>query len=257
MNLPEKWIWYRHLLQVLLRKELTVRYKGSVLGFVWSVLNPLAQAQIFYLVFSVYMRFQVDHYLVALLAAMFPWQCFANCVGEGPHTFAANPTLVKKVAFPRQAIPLVMNLQNLVHLCIALPVYVVFMLADGLVPGAIWIWGIPLMLVLTLASVYGLSLFLGSVNLFLKDIGNLTTIIVQMAFFATPIMYTLGQVPEEYYWCFKVNIVAPLFICWRSLLLDNTVNFMFLPYAAGYAVLFCLLGALTFKALHRRFAEVM
>lgn len=257
MKLPAKWLWYRDLLRVLLHKELTVRYKGSFLGFIWSLLNPLAQAMIFYLVFSVYMRFQVPHYLVALLAAMFPWQWFVNSVNEGPHTFAANPTLVKKVAFPRQAIPLVMILQNMIHFCIALPVYALFMLADGLAPGWIWLWGIPLMLVLTMASLYGLCLFLGSVNLFFKDLGNLTVIVTQMAFFATPIMYTLGQVPEKYYWCFKMNPIAPLFICWRSLLMDNVMNYDFLPYVAGYTVLFCILGFSVFKRLHRRFAEVM
>jgi lipopolysaccharide transport system permease protein len=252
-----RWIWYRDLLRVLLRKELAVRYKGSVLGFVWCLLNPLAQALIFYLVFGVYMRFNVPHYLVALLAAMFPWQWFANSVGEGPHTFAANPTLVKKVAFPRQAIPLVMILQNMIHFCIALPVYAAFMIADGLLPGWIWLWGVPLLLVLTLAFLYGLCLFLGSVNLFFRDLGNLTVIITQMAFFATPIMYTLAQVPERYHWCFTVNPVAPLFICWRSLLMDNALNVAFLPYAAGYAAFFCILGFFTFRALHRRFAEVM
>ncbi|MDR1396728.1 MAG: ABC transporter permease [Desulfarculales bacterium] len=257
MNLPEKWLWYRDLLWALLNKELTVRYKGSVLGFVWSVLNPLAQAMVFYVVFGVYMRFSVPHYLVALLAALFPWQWFVNCVNEGPHVFSTNPTLVKKVAFPRQAIPLVMILQHMVHFCIALPIYAAFMAADGLTPGLIWIGGVPLLLLLTLATLYGLCLFLGSLNIFLKDIGNLTTIVTQMAFFATPIMYTLGQVPENYYWCFKLNPVAPLSICWRSLLLDNAVNGEFLPYALLYALIFCLFGGLAFKKLHRRFAEVM
>lgn len=257
MRLSKKWEWYRDLMLVLVQKDMAVRYKGSVLGFFWSVLNPLSQAFVFYLVFGVYMRFNVPHYLVALLAAMFPWQWFSNCVNEGPHTFSANPTLVKKVAFPRQAIPLVMNLQSMIHFCIALPIYLLFMINDGLWPGLVWVWGIPLMLLLTLANIYGLSLFLGSLNLFLKDIGNLTTIVMQMAFFATPIMYTLAQVPEKYMWCFKVNPIAPLFICWRSLLLDNVINTTFLPYVVLYAALFLILGCYTFTRLQRRFAEVM
>ena len=66
MNIPQKWIWYRDFMLVLLHKELTVRYKGSLLGFMWSILNPLAQAYIFFIVFGVYMRFNVPHYIVAL-----------------------------------------------------------------------------------------------------------------------------------------------------------------------------------------------
>jgi lipopolysaccharide transport system permease protein len=250
-------VWMRDLLLVLLRKELIVRYKGSLLGFLWSVLNPLASAYIFYLVFGVYMRFNVPHFLVALLAALFPWQWFTNCVGEGPHTFLANPTLVKKIAFPRQAIPLVMNLQHMVHFFLALPVYLCFMLADGLYPGWIWLGGIPLLAALTLASIYGLCLLFGSINLFFKDIGNLVSILLQIAFFAAPIMYTLSIVPPEYHWCFKANPLAPLFICWRSLLMDNAFNTDFLPFAAGYALLFLLIGGLVFRLLQRRFAEVM
>jgi lipopolysaccharide transport system permease protein len=257
MNLPAKWLWYRDLVRVLLRKELTVRYKGSLLGFFWSVLNPLSQAFIFYLVFGVYMRFNVPHYLIALLAALFPWQWFANCVGEGPHTFTANATLVKKIAFPRQAIPLIMNLQHLTHFCLALPIYLCFMLADGLYPGWEWLPGIPLLCAVTLAMIYGLCLLFGSINLFFKDLGNLVGIVLQMAFFATPIMYTFASVPERYIWCFKVNPVSPLFICWRSLLMDNEFNAVFLPYACGYAVLALVLGWLSFSLLQRRFAEVL
>jgi lipopolysaccharide transport system permease protein len=257
MKFSPKWIWRRDLVLVLLHKDLTVRYKGSVLGFLWSILNPLSQAFIFYLVFSVYMRFTVPHFLVALLVALFPWQWFSSCVNEGPHTFAANPTLVKKVAFPRQAIPLVMNLQNMVHFILALPVYACFMLADGLYPGWVWLPGIPLLLLVTLASAYGLCLFLGALNLFLRDIGNLVAVLTQMAFFAAPIMYTMSVVPEEYHWYFKLNPFAPMVICWRSLLMDNEINMFFLPVALGYAALFMLCGVLVFGKLQRRFAEVM
>lgn len=219
--------------------------------------EPAGSGLYLFLVFGVYMRFNVPHYIVALLAAMFPWQWFSNCVNEGPFTFLANPTLVKKVAFPRQAIPLVMNLQNMVHFCLSLPIYVLFMLSEGLYPGWIWIWGIPLLMVLTLASVYGLCLLFGSLNLFFKDIGNLVTIIMQVAFFGTPIMYVLSVVPQEYYWCFKLNPVAPLFICWRYLLMDNVFYLEWLLPAAGYACLALVVGIQTYRALNRRFAEVM
>ncbi len=257
MSVPKNWIWYKDIMHVLVRKDISVRYKGSVLGVLWSLLNPLMQAFIYYLVFGVYMRFDVPHYLIVLLSALFPWQWIANCLGEAPHVFTANPTLVKKVAFPRQAIPLVMNVHNMVHFLLSIPIYMLFMLNEGLAPSWIWLVGIPLLCGITLLSIYGLSLFLGSLNLFLKDIGNLTIILIQMAFFATPIMYTLGQVSEEYLWCFKANPLAPLMISWRSLLFENTINMEFLPYALGYALFFMALGYMAFTKLQKRFAEVM
>lgn len=257
MTVSHKWIWYRDLLQVLLRKELTARYKRSFLGILWSVLSPLAQASVFYLVFKVYMRFNTPHYLVMLLTALFPWQWFVNSVSEGTFTFLSNPTLVKKVAFPRQTIPLVTCLQNMVHFCIALPILLLFMIQDGIYPGLNWLWGVPLLLLLTLGTVYGLSLLLGSINMFLRDIGNLIAVVLQMLFFATPIMYPLSQVPAEYHWCFQVNPVGPLFIAWRSMLMDSTASMTYLILAFGYMFLFLLLGTLVFRRLQSRFAEVM
>lgn len=252
-----KWGWYRDLTLVLLHKELTVRYKGSFLGFFWSILNPLANAFLFYLVFNIYMRFNTPHYIVVLLSAMFPWQWFANCVSEGPFVFLANPSLVKKVAFPRQFIPLVMILQHMVHFFLALPIYTLFLLHEGMYPGLIWLWGIPLLAMLSLSTIYGLTLAVGSVNLFFKDVGNLVGIIIQAAFFATPIMYLLSIVPENLHWCFKVNPIAPLFICWRSLLLDNSLNMDFFWYATMYAGFFLSMGVLAYRCLCQRFAEAM
>lgn len=255
--IPAKWIWYRDLVFVLVSKDLATRYKGSVLGFCWSVLNPLASACVFYVVFGLFMRMNVPHFIVVLLSAMFPWQWFSNSVNEGAMIFLANPTLVKKVAFPRQAIPLVMNLQHMVHFLLSLPVLAAFMLAEGLWPGVNWLWDVPLLAVLTLAMTYGLSLFLGSLNLFLRDIGNLVSVFVQVAFFGTPIMYVLSIVPETYLWCFKVNPVAPLFICWRAALYEGSIPVEWLPYAVGYSALSMVLGMLVFRSLERRFAEVM
>lgn len=257
MKIPPKWIWRRDFIMVLLHKELTVRYKGSILGFLWSIMNPLAQAYIFYVVFGVYMRFNVPHFIVVLLSAMFPWQWFSNCVGEGVFTFLANPTLVKKVAFPRWAIPLVMILQNMVHFFLSLPIFILFLLFEGLYPSWIWLCGVPMLILITFVTTYGFCLFFGTLNLFLKDIGNLVSIMMQILFFGTPIMYVLTMVPEQYYWCFKINPVGPLFISWRFLLAYNAIELVWLIPAMGYAVLMLLLGGWTYKLLSRRFAEVM
>lgn len=257
INVNRDIVWYRDLLRVLVQKELTVRYKRSLLGFFWSVLNPLANAMVFYVVFKLFMRMNVPHFIVVLLSAMFPWQCFVNCVTQGVHTFIANPTLIKKVAFPREAIPLVMNLQNFAHLIFSFPIYLLFMFYEGLYPGLIWIWGVPLMLLLTLMTTYGLSLFLGTLNVFFRDLGNLVTIFIQLAFFGTPIMYVISIVPEKYIWIFKVNPVAPLFISWRSLLAENVFYMEWLLEAGFYACLFLFAGISVYNRLNHKFAEVI
>jgi lipopolysaccharide transport system permease protein len=254
---PRELGWYGDILTVLIRKELAVRYKNSFLGYLWSLLNPLTTALIFYVVFGVYMRLGTQNYIVVLLSALFPWQWFTNSVGQSPYAFLSNITLVKKVAFPRQLIPLVTVLQDMVHFLIALPVYFCFMLAHGLYPGWQWLYGIPLLLALTLGLVYGLSLLVASVNLFFRDLGNLVGIFINLAFYGTPVMYTISHVPERYLPYFKLNPVAPLFICWRSMLMESSLDPVFLPYAFGYSVLCLALGLAAYTLLHKRFAEAM
>lgn len=256
-SFSSRWGWYRDLISVLLHKELEVRYKSSILGYLWSIMNPLAQAAVFYLVFSVYMRFAVAHYLVALLAALFAWQWFTNSVLQGPHTFLANPTLVKKVSSPRYIIPLVTVLQDMVHFLISLPVFLVFKLTDGLLPAVNWIWGIPSLTLITFITIYGICLLLGTLNLFLRDIGNLVGILVNILFFSCPIMYVLDVVPKEYLIYFKINPIAPLFISWRALLLNNTFGDEFLLLSIGYAAIFLVMGIWVYKKLEYKFAEVM
>ncbi|PSH02637.1 MAG: ABC transporter permease [Acidobacteria bacterium] len=251
------WHWYFDLLRVLLHKELTVRYKGSLLGFLWSLMNPLALAGVYYIVFGIYMRFNTPHYLITLLAALFPWQWFANSINQGPFLFLSNPTLVKKVAFPRQAIPLVINMQDMVHFFMSLPVFLAFKLLDGLYPAWNWLWGIPLLSLITLLTVYGACLFTGTINLFFRDLGNLVTIAVNILFFATPIFYTLAQVPMEYISCFKWNPVAPMFICWRDMLMDNSLTEEYLLLAIFYSILSFVIGIITYLRFQKKFAEVM
>jgi len=240
-----------------LHKELTVRYKGSLLGFLWSVMNPLALAGVYYVVFGIYMRFNTPHYIIALLAALFPWQWFSNSVMQGPFLFLSNPTLVKKVAFPRQAIPLVINLQDMVHFFMSLPVFLIFKLADGMYPAWNWLWGIPLLSLITLLTVYGICLFTGTINLFFRDLGNLVAIAVNVVFFATPIFYVLDTVPSQYLIYFKWNPIAPLFIAWRALLMNNTFDEEFLLLSICYSIVFFSIGMVTYHRFQKKFAEVM
>lgn len=257
MTKESRMIWYRDLLLVLLRKDLRVRYQGSVLGYLWSLLNPMAQAGIYLLVFGHYMRFDMPHYLILLLSALFPWQWILNSTLYAPVCFITNPTLIKKVAFPRAAIPLVANLQDLIHFCISIPVYFTFMIADGLYPHISLIWNFPLLVVVTLITVYGLNLFIGSVNIFFKDLSHLVGITMNALFFGSPIIYSIDVVPAKYHFLFKLNPLAPLVISWRSALFYGDMTWGYLGYAWLYGAIFVLVGSYTYSQVKWKFAEAM
>ncbi|MES9996760.1 ABC transporter permease [Desulfovibrio aminophilus] len=249
--------WYRDLLLVLLRKDLSVRYHGSVLGYLWSLLNPLAQTGIYLVVFGHYMRFNMPHYTIVLLSALFPWQWISNSIMHGPVCFIANPTLIKKVAFPKAAIPLVANIQDMIHFFISIPVYFAFMITDGICPGISSIWSIPLLSFVTLATVYGLNLLIGSVNIFFKDLGHIVGIIMNALFFGSPIIYTLDIVPVQFHIFIKMNPLAPIIICWRSALFNGAMAWDYFGYAVLYASFFMLMGIVTYSKVKWKFAEAM
>ena len=113
---------YFEILSELTRKELRVRYRNSVLGYVWSVLNPLLMAGVFYLAFGLILKAAVEHYALFLVVGLFPWQWLTNSVGTSANAYIGNASLVKKINFPRSLLPLSTQLHDLVHFIVAPPV---------------------------------------------------------------------------------------------------------------------------------------
>lgn len=253
----EQLAWYGDVLRALVIKEITVRYKNSYLGFLWSILNPLANALILNMVFGSMLGMGNGHYLVVLLSGLFPWQWFSNSVGGGPHAFLANSTLVKRVAFPRWLIPFVSVLRDMVHFIISLPIYICFLIGFGMHPTWMWIYSIPLLLVLSIFMIYGLALFFATVNLFFRDLGNLVIIILNLLFYGTPIMYTVDKIPPRFASLLALNPISPLFTSWRNVLLHNMINLHDILLTIVYSIIFILLGAFAYRVLNKRFAEAM
>jgi len=110
------------LIIVLTQKELKVRYKNNVLGYLWSVANPLAFAFVFYIAFKTIMKIQMENFALFLIAGLFPWQWFANSISSTPTIFLSNASIIKKVNFPKNIIPLTIVLQDMIHFILSIPV---------------------------------------------------------------------------------------------------------------------------------------
>lgn len=248
---------YRDLLLVLVQKEMQVRYKNKALGYLWSIASPLASAMVFFVVFKIMMRVRVEDYTLVLMTGLFPWQWFANCVNSAPRMFAGNASLIKKLRFPRNIIPLSAVINHLIHFLLTLPVIVLLMFYYGYTPSWSWLYGIPILCAIQLVMVYGLSLLIASLNLFLRDLERLVTIIMNFAFYLAPILYTEDLIPERYKHLVYLHPAAPLMIDWRNLFLHGTLNPMYVLASAGYAIVFFLIGYRVYKALSWRFGEVL
>jgi homopolymeric O-antigen transport system permease protein len=248
---------YAELTFVLTKKEIKVRYKSYLLGYIWSIANPLAFALVFYFVFQVIMKIQVENYVLFLICGLFPWQWFSNSVNASPGTFLGNASLIKKIKFPRSSVVLAVVLQDAAHFALSLPVVVLFLLAYGGSPALTWIWGIPVLMFVQLLLTFGTALFLATVNLFFRDMERLVAVMMVFLFYFTPVLYSDKMIPDKYVGLLALHPVAPLIISWRNLLLDGVVNFSYVKISFVHATWIFFVGYLVYRKLSWRFAEVL
>ena len=248
---------YFDLIYILSKKEIKTRYKNSALGYVWSLANPLAFATIFYFAFQVIMRVEVENYALFLICGLFPWQWITNSLSIQTGSFIANVNLIKKAVFPRLILPLSVVVQDGFHFLMTMPVILFFMLIYGVELPYNAIWGIPFLIMVMFPMIYGMGLLTGSLNVFFRDTEHLVNIVIQAAFYMTPILYPMSKIPEEYQMYALLNPFAPIILCWKDLLLSNTLNLSYLGLAALYSTLFLMLGTYTYRRLSWQFAEAL
>ncbi|NLF65796.1 MAG: ABC transporter permease [Chloroflexi bacterium] len=183
---------FRHLLRNLVIRDLKVRYKSSLLGVVWSLLNPLLMMVVFTLVFGVLAGNDIRDYSVFFLVGLLPWNFFNGALLGSTLSITANAALVKKVYFPRELLPLASIFSNLVNFGIALIVLVVFLYATGLGLTVHALWVIPL-LITQIIFTLGLGLLLGSLQVFYRDVMMILDVVMLAWFFLTPVMYSLSR----------------------------------------------------------------
>ncbi len=186
---------YRYLLQSLVMRDLKVRYKNSVLGVLWSLLNPLLMMVVFSLVFSVLSNEEIRQYPVFFLVAILPWNFFSAALIGGTVAISSNSALIKKVYFPRELLPAATVFSNLVNFGISLIVLVVFLYIFklGLTVHALWV---PALIVVQLIFTLGLCLALGTMHVFYRDIMMILDVVMLAWFFLTPVIYPLDQYEE-------------------------------------------------------------
>jgi ABC-type polysaccharide/polyol phosphate export permease len=188
---------YRSLVHSLILRELKARYRGSVLGFLWTFLNPLLLLGVYALVFNVYFRIQMEHYAGFMFTGLLPWIWFSSSLIEGTNAITSGGSLITKVLFPGQLLPLVKVGSNLMNFLLSLPILFVFLGFMGIFPGWNLCW-LPLILLIHFAFIAGLVLGLATLNVFLRDIQHILANLLTLWFFLTPILYPLSQVPGPF-----------------------------------------------------------
>jgi len=248
--------YYLDLLAVLIHKDFKLKYKRTVLGYFWSVLNPLLFALVCYVAFKTIIRIQVDNYLLFLLTALFPWYWFSNCLNGAPSVFLGNTSLIKKLNFPRSLLLVSQVFLEMIHFVLSIPIILVFVFVYDRTPHLSWFIGIPLLLVIQFSATFGLALLVATVNLFFRDLEKIINIAVTLLFYFTPIIYAETMVPPQYDGIVYLNPFAALMLSWRYLLMDGVLDPGKLVISAAFALVITVLGVFVYKRLSWKFAEI-
>src|SRR5512143_871153 len=188
---------YRALVQSLVSRELKARYRGSVLGFLWSFVNPLLVLLTYTLVFTVILpnrQPDIQPYFLFLFCGILPWTWFQASLAESSGVIIASGNLIKKVLFPAEVLPTVCVLTNLVHFLLGLPILLAFLAYEHRLG---WLaLALPLPMLVQLVLSLGLALFLPALAVHFRDILSILTHVLHLWFFATPIIYSYAALPE-------------------------------------------------------------
>jgi lipopolysaccharide transport system permease protein len=246
---------YIDVITVLAQKDFKVRYRNSVLGFLWSLLNPLAYMMILTLVFSFLLRVSIQNFAPWLLVGLLVWRFFSIGTAQGLYSIVGNPSLVGKVYIPRYMIVLSNSVANFLGAALEFVALLPLLVFLGVNP-TIYAIFLPIVLVMEFLLVFGLSLFLSSLNLKYRDFDQLWGLAIQLGFFLSPIVYDTNLIPERYQFLYSLNPVTSLIESTRSILLFQRLPSLFnsTVIVASIAV-FLLIGFIVFGRLERRFAE--
>lgn len=245
----------RSLIRVLVQRELKARYRGSLLGFGWTLLNPLALLAVYSLVFSVYMRIEIEDYPLYLLSGLLPWLWLSQSLASGANSIIDGSTLVTRVMLPPQLLPIVEVVSNGFNFLFGLPL---ILLLIGLLRGLDLVPLITLPLVALFQGLFlvGILLPLAAATVMFRDVKFLVQNLVTFWFFLTPIVYTPDLVPENLRVMLELNPFFPFAHAYQMLLYDGSfpspTAFM---HMGGMAVLACLFGILIFERLRERMVE--
>jgi ABC-2 type transport system permease protein len=195
---------YRELIWELALKELKIRYKRSVLGFLWALLNPALLMLVLTLVFATVMRFAIPHYAIFLLSVLLPWTFFAQSLSYAVESIVGNGDLIKKVRVAKLVFPMAALVSNLINLGLSLIPLALLVLVMR--HPFYWTWlflPVPL-LALTLFTM-GMTFFFAAANVYYRDVAHILQVVLSAWFYVTPIIYSLDFIPEKERWIFKLN----------------------------------------------------
>jgi lipopolysaccharide transport system permease protein len=244
---------YRGFIFGSVKREFESKYRNSLLGAAWTVINPLAMIFVYTVIFSQVMRSKLPHnestyaYSIYLCAGVLTWGLFAEVTGRAQNVFLEHANLLKKLSFPRLCLPVIVILSALVNFLIIFGLFTVFLIFSGNFPGIVFLALAPL-LFLQIAFSIGLGVTLGVLNVFFRDVGQLYSVLILFWFWMTPIVYPVSILPEMAQSLLTYNPMAGIITGYQTVLVKASWpdwSLLWLP--AVSAMTLCFIGLRLFR----------
>ncbi|MGQ0734962.1 MAG: ABC transporter permease [Acidobacteriota bacterium] len=252
---------YRSLVRTLVARDLKARYRGSVLGFFWSFINPLLLLLIYTFVFTQVLpslhQADLQPYALFMFCGILPWTWFSSSILESSNVLISGGNLIKKVLFPAEVLPIVTVLANMAHFFLGLPILAVFLIYYQRPIDAVELLWFPVIVIVQLFLLLGLSLLVSALTVHFRDLKDILGNLMTLWFFATPIIYPMSQAPEAYRWLLNLNPMTHLAISYQEVLfyIGPHGHWKWLMALLGGSVFVFLAGYFVFDRLRDSFAE--
>jgi lipopolysaccharide transport system permease protein len=255
-----KEIWkYRELLYFLTKREIQVRYKQTVLGALWAIIQPVLTMVVFTLFFGRLAKMPSDGipYPIFVYAGLLPWTYFANALSNSGNSLVGSANLISKVYFPRIIIPGSASLAGLLDFFVAMVVLFVMMAYYDFVPG-VEILLFPFLIGLTFLCAVGVGLWFSALNVQYRDIRYVIPFLIKLWMFVSPVIYPVSLVPQNYQWVLALNPMGGVIRAYRASLLGHQpVDWLLLGISTGIIIMIFTSGMYYFRRMEKTFADVI
>lgn len=252
---------YRGLIQTLVARDLKARYRGSVLGFFWSFINPLLMLGVYTFVFTVVMPTQhpenIRPYALFFFCGILPWTWLSSSLTESANVLISGGNLIKKVLFPAEVLPIVSVLANMMHFFLGLPILAAFLIYYQRPLDPLELLWFPVIVLVQLIFTAGLALLLAALTVHFRDIKDILGNLLTLWFFATPIIYSMTMAPEGMRWVLELNPMTHLAISYQEVLfyVGPHGHWKWLIALLAASTVLFLAGYFVFDRLRDSFAE--
>ena len=255
MNIFKKIYNYRELLKTNVKKEIRGSYKNSILGVMWSFLNPLLQLVVYSVIFGALLAGGDPTYPIYICVALIPWTYFTTTITQAAFTVVGNGDIIKKVYFPREILPISVVTSGAVNFVISTIIILAFVIFSGV--GLSWyILLYPFVLLIQYILLLGISFIVSSITVYFRDLEHIIGIVLLAAFYGTPIVYKLEQLPANLQIIMQLNPMTHIINGYRDIFYYHQMPDMkVLLILLGISVLVTVVGYFIFKKLQKGFAE--